>query len=158
MSGLGSRRMAQKGYPVQAGYYLPNLGAWFTESLLYPFIGGDSMSAFGQQVVRFGVLQAVNRIAPYFTAPEAHGMSVAQYVQLSEVCLDNAHLFISEIEKVYEQRHHRPLTINRLSEIFIAPRMPYYGDGVSLSANGKASEQLVYDKLRLKQLAKLVKR
>lgn len=158
MTALGKRRMTQRGYAVEAGYYLPNLAAWFTESLMYPFIGGDSVSTQGSQVVRFGVLQGVNRIAPYFAAPEAKSMSTSSYLQLSEMCLENSIAFMEKLEKIYEAQHQRPLTIDRLSEVFITPRMPYYGEGVMLSATSKASTQLVHDLLQLKQMTKLLTR
>lgn len=158
MSGLGYRRMTQRGYEVRAGYYLPNLSAWFTESLMYPFIGGDAVSSQGQQVVRYGVLQGVNRIAPYFTSPEAKGISVQQYLQLSEICLENATLFMKTLEAVYASRRQRPLGIDRLSEVFLTPRMPYYGDGVHLHPDSLASTQLAYDRQRLSQMLKLVAR
>jgi hypothetical protein len=35
--------MAARGREVDSVYYIPNMRAWFVESTMYPFIGGDTV-------------------------------------------------------------------------------------------------------------------
>lgn len=154
MSGLGKRRLEQKGYKVIGGYEVSNLQGWYTESMLYPFVGGD---AHGEvQKVSHGVLEVVNRILPYFTAPEAKGMPAEAYLNLSLQCLKNASQLMGVLENHYHERHHRPLTIQRLSEVFITPRMPHYGDAFEMKEEAVPSTQLQNDIIRVEQLLRLI--
>ncbi len=43
LSGRGRDLMAAKGRSVDCVYFVPNLRAWFVESTMYPFIGGDTV-------------------------------------------------------------------------------------------------------------------
>lgn len=154
MSGLGKRRLEQKGYKVIGGYEVSNLQGWYTESMLYPFVGGDAHGE--KQKVSHGVLEVVNRILPYFTAPEAKGMAIEAYLNLSLQCLKNATQLMRALETHYYERHHRPLTVERLSEVFITPRMPHYGEGVEMKQDALPSFQLQNDMIRVEQLLRLV--
>ncbi len=49
MSGYGRDLMRVQGRCAECEYFIPNLHYWVTESLLYPFIGGDSVAGRKQK-------------------------------------------------------------------------------------------------------------
>lgn len=62
MSGYGRDLMRVQGRRAECEYFIPNLHYWVTESLLYPFIGGDSVAGRRQKE---RMLPSVNMILPY---------------------------------------------------------------------------------------------
>lgn len=51
MSGYGRDLMRVQGRRAECEYFIPNLHYWVTESLLYPFIGGDASRAAAKERV-----------------------------------------------------------------------------------------------------------
>ena len=63
LSGRGRDLMSSKGRSVDSVYFIPNMRAWFVESTMYPFIGGDTVGGAEPSVP--GLTPSVNLILPY---------------------------------------------------------------------------------------------
>mgnify|MGYP000311448834 CR=1 FL=1 len=63
MSSRGRDLMTAKGREADSVYFVPDLRAWFVESTMYPFIGGDTVGHEEPSVP--GLTPAVNLILPY---------------------------------------------------------------------------------------------
>lgn len=152
LSSTGKYRAQKKGYDVLAGYYIPNMRAWYSESQVYPFIGGDAYDCGDRQLQ--DVLPSVNRIMPYMSqiqsAEDSHDV-----VAFSDVCLKQAANLLEVIETRYHSIYRRPLTISRLNEVFVTPRIPFYGKYGQYREDIKPSQILADDLNRLRQLKQL---
>ena len=122
LSGTGRDLMAQQGCRVDAVYHIPNLLHWFNESLLYPFIGGDSVDGapLGE-----GPLQTANLILPYYYPTHLRGVGEEKIAALSLCALENAREILSAMESRHQACFGTPLSIRRLAEAFLVPRAPY---------------------------------
>ncbi|MCK8059921.1 MULTISPECIES: HD domain-containing protein [unclassified Fusibacter] len=153
MSRRGRKRIEQKGYRVHAAYNIPNLSAWYTESMLYPFIGGDSL--WLSEEFPPGNMPSVNKILPYMVSKNDYCRPKRSYVDFSLKCLNNSHSLLKVIEERYEAMNRRPFTIERLSEVFITPRIPQYGKALSVDVHVLPSQMVESDIIRLEHLLKL---
>lgn len=153
MSEKGKKRMQQKGYHVSAAYEVPNMRAWFTESQLYPFIGGDSFWLEANDQNHY--LSSVNKILPYLTSQATTLNDKNLFIAFSEVCLRNAHKLLSALQQHYQVENRRPLTIDRLDEVFITPRVPQYGKGVFVDIHAQPTTMIENDIRKLIQIDKL---
>ncbi len=153
MSGVGKKRVTKKGYHILAGYHIPNMRAWYSESHLYPFIGGDAYFSGGDQLQ--DILPSVNKILPYmhYKTENANGRTITQF---SEVCLKQARILVETIEQQYQHSNRRPLTIAHLNEVFVTPRVPYYGRKIRISHYSVPSDMIKNDLIRLAQISALV--
>ena len=122
LSGTGRDLMAQQGCRVDAVYHIPNLLHWFNESLLYPFIGGDSVDGapLGE-----GPLQTANLILPYYYPTHLRDVGEEKIAALSLCALENAREILSAMESRHQACFGTPLSIRRLAEAFLVPRAPY---------------------------------
>ncbi len=142
LSGRGKDLMDIQQRDVDTVYWIPNLKYWFTETLLYPFIGGDSVrSAAGAG----GALPSINLILPYKSPTYLHGASVDAKRRLCMTALRNTY----EILHVLEQRHQalftRSLTLSRLGEVLLKPRLPDKGRHARYDRSVPASSYILDD-------------
>lgn len=148
LTGMGRDLMEEMGIPAEGVYYLPNLRLRFTESTLYPFIGGDAIA--GRSV---NVLQpAINRILPY-AAPDmaGDGQNGSAY-RLSRCCLENARDILMALEREYRVLYERNLTLGRLSEAVVLPLCPDKGKFMTYDPGRAASSYLEEDIEHLERL------
>ncbi|PID79988.1 MAG: hypothetical protein CSB19_01310 [Clostridiales bacterium] len=155
MSGLGKVRAEKKGYRILAGYYLPNMTAWYSESHLYPFIGGDAY--YSGDDLASNILPSVNKIMPYMCSRNG-ATSGKGAIDFSMSCLHQGLSIIEKIEQKYHDAYRRPLTINRLNEVFVTPRVPYYGKKMQINHSSLPSDIIKNDVIRLEQIMTLIER
>lgn len=142
LSGRGRDLMEQKQREVRAAYYIPNLLYWFNESLLYPFIGGDSST---EGPGPDGLLPTANLILPYYFPAYLRGVEEEKLYALSLCALENARDILLQLEFCHQQRFGLPLTIRRLAETFVQQRAPYRGKNIRYEPNALPSAYLSDD-------------
>ena len=152
LSGRGKDLADQQGKKIDSVYFLPSMRAWFMESGMYPFIGGDSIMKENQGKIQTMILPSVNSILPYQVPHYLAGISAEGYYQLSELCLENAQALLSLLEKEYQKLTGRKLTVRRLGEVMAEPRCPDLGMEVLETSYETPSSYLEYEKKRLKRL------
>ncbi|QNL44647.1 cytidyltransferase-related domain protein [Oscillibacter hominis] len=151
LSGRGRDLMETRGRPVDCVYFVPNLQAWFVESTLYPFIGGDTVRREG----RPGLVPSINMILPY-TYPAFHQACDRRATfEFSRVCLENSRDILLAIEGEYRSQFGKNLTLSRLSEAVILPLCPDKGGCMHYDPALAASEYLENDLAQLMRLRKL---
>ena len=142
LSGRGRDLMAREGREVRAAYYIPNLLYWFNESLLYPFIGGDSS---GDPPGQDGLLPTANLILPYVFPDYLTGIETKRIYDLSLCALENAREILRELELCHQRQYGIPLTIHRLAEAFVQQRAPYRGKDLRYEPNALPSAYVADD-------------
>ncbi len=140
--------------PVESIYYIPNVKAWFQESTLYPFLGGDMIEQ--TQKSRTGLLPAINQILPYVIPQFLPELGWQQFNNLSLTCLLNTQKILRVLEAEYQKGFGRNLTLGRLGEAVKDPYCVDVGSHVTLDLNVPASEYIENDIIRLKHLKNLV--
>ncbi len=123
MSGRGSDLMQLQGRRVDCEYFIPNLHYWFTESGLYPFLGGDSV--IGGRAEQ--MLPSINMILPYYYPKYLFDAPPAGIRELSQVSLENACAILEALERQHQQIFNAALTLRRLGEAVHSPRLPDKG-------------------------------
>ena len=142
LSGRGRDLMELERRQVDCEYFIPNLQYWFNESLLYPFIGGDSVS----DTAPFdGLLPTANLILPYTYPDYLRGASEQMIWQLSQTALENAGQILLAMEHCHQREFATPLTIGRLTEAFLRPRAPYRGKQLRYDLSALPSSYLEDD-------------
>ena len=142
LSGRGQDLMDRQGHEVDALYRVPNLRLWFTESLLYPFLGGDGMR---QGRAMGGALPSINLILPYKYPSYIHGSQLDALIALSLTALENARDIMLSLESRHQALAGRPLIIGRLGEALSSPRLPYRGQHARYDRSVSASAYLCDD-------------
>ena len=150
MSGRGRDLVQAKGLQADAIYFIPRLKAWFTESTMYPFIGGDTVSGVAPSVP--GLTPAVNLILPYAFPRFYKERNRSAVLQFSRTCIENSRDILAVLETVYRQRFARNLTLSRLSEAVVLPLSPDKGNCLSYDPNLPASVCLDNDLLTLQRM------
>ncbi|TFZ40230.1 cytidyltransferase [Soehngenia longivitae] len=121
LSGRGKEIAELMNIDVDSAYFIPNLKLWVNESAQYPFLGGDMIQ--GEQS-NANLLTSVNLLLPYVYPKYIEDSSIQKIYELSKICLENALLIFSEIEKVYQEINEKNLNINTLGEVLFVPRIP----------------------------------
>ncbi len=142
LSGRGRDLMEMKQREVQSAYYIPNLLYWFNESLLYPFIGGDSAA---DPPGADGLLPTANLILPYYFPDYLAGAEEEKLYALSLCALENARDILRQLELCHQQKFGIPMTIHRLAETFVQQRAPYRGKNIRYESNMLPSAYLTDD-------------
>lgn len=133
VSGRGKDLMTIQGREVESAYFVPNLKAWFVESTLCPFIGGDGVQSAKE--IESNLIPSINLLLP-FAAPKFLGDSTRESVyELSRVCLENAGRIFQVLESEYQNIFERKLTLKRLPDAVISPRMPNGSNRVAADFN-----------------------
>lgn len=143
LSGRGRDLMTAKGRSVDCVYFVPDLRAWFVESTMYPFIGGDTLGGAESSVP--GLSPAVNLILPYAFPRFYKESGRAAVFQFSRTCLENARDILLALENAYRERYARNLTLSRLSEAVILPLAPDKGSALRYDPSLAASVCLEND-------------
>lgn len=142
LSGRGRDLMELERRQVDCEYFIPNLRYWFNESLLYPFIGGDSLGGIEAQD---GLLPTVNLILPYGYPDYLQDVEESKLWELSQTALQNAYEILLSLEKSHQQEFSTPLTIGRMAEAFLRPRAPYRGSHLHCDASALPSSCVAED-------------
>ena len=137
LSGRGRDLMAARGREVDSVYYIPNMRAWFVESTMYPFIGGDTVGGARASVP--GLTPAVNLILPYAFPKFYKECGREAVFAFSRTCLENSRGILLALESAYRERYARNLTLSRLSEAVILPLSPDKGGCLRYDASQPAS-------------------
>ena len=124
LSDRGRDLMDRSGIPVWGEYLVPNLSYWFTESLLYPYVGGDSMDS-GRPVD--GLLPSANLILPFFYPDYLHGVTEESVLDFSLCALQNARDILLALERSHQRRSGSALSLRRLPEVMVLARVPDRG-------------------------------
>ena len=105
---------------IRAVCRIPDAALILTESELYPFIGGMSVSA-GE---RSYATPSVNPILPYQFPPAQKETGAEPFFHFSEVCLENTRDILLALEEEYLHKNGSRLTMLRLREVFQEVRIP----------------------------------
>lgn len=135
MSGQGKDRMQAQGRTVECEYFVPNARYWQTESLLYPFIGGDSVKTNRKTEM----LPTVNLVLPYQYPQFFTDASEQAIYRMSQTVLQNALEILQVLEKEHLATFGKTLTLKRLGEAIVRPRMPDRGGHLEYNLNVAAS-------------------
>ena len=155
LSGRGRDLMAARGRKVDSVYFVPDLRAWFVESTMYPFIGGDAVDKAAPSVP--GLTPAVNLILPY-AFPRFYSQCGREAVfRFSRTCIENSREILLALERAYRERYARNLTLSRLSEAVILPLSPDKGAALRYDPNLSASVCLESDLRQLDRMKELLK-
>lgn len=142
LSGRGKDLMDVQHRDVDAVYWVPNLKYWFTESLLYPFIGGDSVRT---SAGAGGGQPSINLILPYRSPDFLRGASAKAKRKLCMTSLQNAYEILHLLERRHQAIFTRSLTIARLGEALLKPRLPDRGRHTQYDRSIPASSYLLDD-------------
>jgi hypothetical protein len=154
LSGRGRDLMAAWGRKVDCVYSVPNMRAWFVESTLYPFIGGDTVDGSTASVP--GLTPAVNLILPYALPRFYKDRGRKSVFQFSKTCLQNSRDILLALENAYREQYARNLTLSRLSEAVNLPLAPDKGDTLRYDPNLSASMCLDNDLTMLLRMRDLL--
>ncbi|HWP51157.1 MAG TPA: cytidyltransferase-related domain protein [Clostridia bacterium] len=143
MSGKGRDLMRTKGMKADCVYFVPNLRAWFVESTMYPFIGGDTVGHDEPSVP--GLTPAINLVLPYAFPRFYKECGREAVFKFSQVCIENSRDIIKVLESEFRGRFARNLTLSRLSEAVILPLSPDKGSCLYYDPNLPASTYLDND-------------
>ena len=155
LSGQGKDLMTIQGREVESAYFIPNLKNWFVESTLCPFIGGDGVKS--EERVEANLIPSVNQVLPFAAPSFIHGAPREAIYHLSMVLLENARRIFLALEEEYQNVFERKLTIKRLSDAVISPRMPNGADRVAVDPSLAPSVYMEDYKERLRRLESALK-
>ena len=155
LSGRGRDLMSARDRQVDSVYFVPDMRAWFVESTMYPFIGGDAVGGAAPSVP--GLVPAVNLILPY-AFPRFYRESGREAVyEFSRTCIRNSRDILLALERSYRERYARNLTLPRLSEAVILPLSPDKGRALRYDPSLSASVCLDGDLRQLERMKELLK-
>ena len=152
LSGQGRDLAQQLGRDVDYVYFVPNLRAWYVESTLYPFIGGDTVEH--PDMERSGLQPSVNLILPYVYPEHLRQCGADAAYTFSRTCIENTLYIIEALETAYRRGYARSLTLRRLSEAVVLPLCPDKGR-MQYSLDGAVSDYLRDDLETLRRLENL---
>ena len=150
LSGQGRDLAQQLGRDVDYVYFVPNLRAWYVESTLYPFIGGDTVEHADME--RSGLQPSVNLILPYAFPRFYKECGRAEVFAFSRICIENSRNILLALERAYRERYARNLTLNRLGEAVVLPLCPDKGGCITYDVSRAASACLEGDIEMLKRM------
>lgn len=150
MSGYGRDLMRMQGRQAECEYFIPNLHYWLTESLLYPFIGGDSVIGRPEQE---RMLPSVNLILPYCYPYFFADASEEGIQMLSKTALEAALQILRALEQAHQGLFSTTLTIRRLNEALRLPRLPDKGS-MAYHFNRPASEYIEEDLAQIDRICR----
>ncbi len=155
MSGRGKDLMDIQGRDSDCAYFIPNLRLWFNENLMYPFLGGDGMWMNNENMLN--LIPSINLILPYYSPMYIRGASKDSVYNLSMVSLENAKKILLTLEAEYQELYEKKLTVKRLGEVLISPRLPYIGDNIYYDLNMEASHYMDASIETLIKLERIIK-
>lgn len=150
LSGRGKAIMERANIEVDSAYFIPRLKVWFTESKMYPFIGGDILWR-GRSPER-SLIPSINLVLPYTYPSYIRDASKQAVYKVSEIALINAIEILEALEDAYQSEHERMLTVAQLGEVVLSPRIPDKGFNIDYDMNNKASDYLKNELEHLRRL------
>ena len=129
LSKRGEDLMNEQGRRVDCVYSIPNMLSWFSESSMYPYLGGDSVRREGNG--SSGLLPSINMVLPYVAPRFLLYVPKESIYDFSMTCLQNTKNILTTLEQEYQMMFERNLTLNRLSEAVLSPRCPDKGANIS---------------------------
>ncbi len=151
LSADGRDLALREGFNVKSTYFLPNLGAWFSETGQYPYIGGDALIENDDNKEEQKKL-AINLILPYAAPLFLKGKDRNTLYEFSKICMENSRDIMLEIEKVYQDLYQRKLTLSRLGEVFTKVFIP---DGINVDIRTDEKSPSKYIERDLERLYRL---
>ena len=142
MSGRGNDLMERQGRRVDCEYFIPNLHYWFTESSIYPFLGGDSVE--GRSAME-QMLPSVNMILPYYYPRYIYDATAEGIRRVSRTALENARAILEVLERQHQKTFNTVLTLRRLGEAIHSPRLPDKGKRMQYDLSVPASAYVADD-------------
>ena len=124
LSGRGQDLAQMSGLTIHSVYRVPDLHSWTVESDLYPFMGGDGVETEGQPRENSELCPSINPVLPYATPAFLEGIRQTMRYEFSRVCMENAIRIYQAVEAEYRRQYGRRLTLERISEILLQPRIP----------------------------------
>ena len=155
MSGRGKDLKDTQGRDADYAYYIPNLRLWFNENLMYPFLGGDGV--WNENENTTNLIPSINLLLPFYSPMYIRGASKEAIYNLSMVCLENAKHILLALEKEFKEIFERNLTVKRLGEVLLSPRLPYLGDNIYYDLNKEASGFMDVNIESLLKLERIIK-
>ena len=155
MSGRGKDLMEIQGREIDSAYFIPNLRIWFNENLMYPFLGGDGIWPDGENLRN--LIPSINLILPYVAPPFIKDTTNEAIYNLSMTCLLNAKNILHTLEFEYQNAYERNLTVKRLGEVMVSPRIPYIGKNISYDLNMEPSSYMDVTIENLTRLERIIK-
>jgi hypothetical protein len=155
LSGRGKDLMAIQNKEVDCVYFIPRLKLWFSESSLYPFIGGDFLwrGSYPQR----NLYPSINLIMPYTSPTFIKNASTASIIKLSKICLENSISILSTLENQYHLINGRNLNLASLGQVFTIPRCPDHGKNIDYNLNLTPSQYLLNDLELLNRLENIIR-
>ena len=153
LSGQGRDLAQQLGLAADYVYFVPNLRAWYVESTLYPFIGGDTVEHEEREGYA-GSQPSVNLILPYVYPEHLRRCGADAAYTFSRTCVENTLYIIEALETAYRRVYARNLTLRRLSEAVVLPLCPDKGP-MRYDPDGAVSDYLRDDLKTLRRLEEL---
>lgn len=155
MSGRGKDLMYIQGRDADCAYFIPNLRIWFNENLMYPFLGGDGIGWDSETIGN--LIPSINLILPYYSPMFIKGASNEAIYNLSMTCLKNAKHILLALETEFKEIFEKNLTVKRLGEVLLSPRLPYLGENIYYDLNKEASRYLDVSIETLLKLERIIK-
>ncbi|MPM63092.1 hypothetical protein SDC9_109972 [bioreactor metagenome] len=155
MSGRGKDLMDIQGRDADCAYFIPNLRIWFNENLMYPFLGGDGMWLNNENMLN--LIPSINLILPYYSPMYISGATNEAIYNLSMVSLENAKNILHVLEAEFQDLYEKKLTVKRLGEVLLSPRLPYLGDNIYYDLNMEASGYMDVSIETLIKLERIIK-
>ena len=155
LSGSGRDLMTVQNREIDSAYFVPNLTAWFVESSLYPFIGGDGVERHTGTIDDDST--SINMILPYMAPPFLTKQCTKESIyDYSMVCLENARDIMRVLEEEYQKEFRKKLTLQRLSEAVNSPKLTDVGQCLDFDRAIAASEYIEDDIERLERMKGLL--
>ena len=143
LSGRGKELSDIQDREVDSAYFIPRLKAWFNESALYPFLGGDTL--WRGIYPRWNLIPSINLILPYTSPTFLGDVSNRSIFELSETCVNNSIDIMTALEEEYQVMNERSLTLDLLGEVVYPPRCPDHGTNMNYDMNKSPSHYLQND-------------
>lgn len=155
LSGSGRDLMTEQGRSVDCVCFVPNLNAWFVESTLYPFVGGDGVERHTGTID--DDLTSINMILPYMAPSFLSRRCTKEAIyEFSMVCLENARDIMKELEAEYQRIFQKKLTLQRISEAIYSPKLTDVGQCLDFDRAIAASAYIEDDIERLQRMRGLL--
>jgi len=163
LSNKGKELMDIQGHKVEGAYIVPKLKTWFNESMLIPFLGGDSIeklqfSMDNRKLIPSveenhseisNLIPSINMLLPYAKPTFVKDSGIGKVEELSKVCLEGAIEIFRTLEKIYEEINGKGLYIEKLGDVLMIPRIPDIGVAASYKKGIRVSEALESELERL---------
>ena len=143
LSGRGKELTDIQDREVDSAYFIPRLKAWFNESALYPFLGGDTL--WRGIYPRWNLIPSINLILPYTSPTFISDVSNSSVFELSETCIKNSIDIMTTLEEEYQVMNERSLTLDLLGEVVYPPRCPDHGINIKYDMTVNPSHYLEND-------------